>query len=74
MRKKRILSVGFLLCLTTLFFWIWSVSIPSSNAAKSSDASILQSIREKQDQISKAEKERNGLKNNLSDVQSIKKN
>ena len=74
MRKKRILSAAFLLCLTTLFFWIWSGSIPRSNAAKSSDASILQSIREKQDQISQAEKERNGLKKNLSDVQSIKKN
>ena len=46
-----------------------------SNAAKSSsDASILESIRAKQDQISKAEREKSGLKKNLSNVQEIKKN
>lgn len=73
MKKKQRMTVGAFLLLTTLFFMILLVGVQKSRAANG-DSSILQSIREKQEQISKAEKEKNGLKQNLSDVQKIKKN
>ena len=73
MRKKRITAKILLLSLIILFFATWHGDVMKGNAAKSGDASILESIREKQEQISKAEKEKNGLKKNLSDVQGIKK-
>lgn len=74
MRKKRITTRVLLLSLTLLFLATWHGDVMMGSAAKSGDASILESIREKQEQISKAEKEKNGLKKNLSDVQGIKKN
>ena len=73
MRKKRITTRVLLLSLTLLFLATWHGDVMMGSAAKSGDASILESIREKQEQISKAEKEKNGLKKNLSDVQGIKK-
>ncbi len=62
-----------MLSLTLLFLATWHGDVMMGSAAKSGDASILESIRAKQEQISKAEKEKNGLKKNLSDVQGIKK-
>ncbi|MCR5459361.1 MAG: peptidoglycan DD-metalloendopeptidase family protein [Acetatifactor sp.] len=73
MRKKRITRRFLLLSLTLLFLATWHGDVMMGSAAKSGDASILESIRAKQEQISKAEKEKNGLKKNLSDVQGIKK-
>lgn len=73
MRKKKITTRVLLLGLTLLFLATWHGDAMRGSAAKSGDASILESIREKQEQISKAEKEKNGLKKNLSDVQGIKK-
>lgn len=72
MKKKQRMKAGVLLLLTALFFMILGSAVQNSRAANG-DASILQSIKEKQEQISKAEKEKNGLKQNLSDMQKIKK-
>ena len=74
MKKKRFVVTGLFICLTLLLLGLWNASVLRSKAAKNNDSAILQNIKEKQDQISKAEKEKSGLKKNLSDVQSIQKN
>ncbi|MBR4607824.1 MAG: peptidoglycan DD-metalloendopeptidase family protein [Lachnospiraceae bacterium] len=74
MKKKRFVVTGLLICLTLLLMGLWNASVLRSKAAKNNDSTILQNIKEKQEQISKAEKEKSGLKKNLSDVQSIQKN
>ncbi|MBO4515492.1 MAG: peptidoglycan DD-metalloendopeptidase family protein [Lachnospiraceae bacterium] len=74
MRKKRTMKAILILCLAILFFGTWNAGWNHGRAEKNNDSTILKNIREKQDQITKAEREKNSLKKNLSDVQSIKKN
>lgn len=63
--------VGMAVCIFAV-----GMSAASAGAAKTSSVSnsdTVQSIKEKEDQITKAKKEKEGIKNNLSNVQEIKK-
>ena len=70
MNKRRKVMI-FLLAFMTLL--ILGMAETRAATSKATDSAIAKSIKEKQAQIDKAEKERNGLKKNLSDVQQIKK-
>lgn len=74
MRKKFLMTAAILSC--ALLLGTGTVgSMMSAAAGSSSSASTTnQVIKEKQDQIEKAKKEKQNLKNNLSNVQQIKKN
>ncbi|MBQ2802686.1 MAG: peptidoglycan DD-metalloendopeptidase family protein [Lachnospiraceae bacterium] len=65
--KKRWILLGISLCMLFVSLWHPTVSA-TGNSALTSD-----SIKEKESQISKAEKEKESLKGNLSDLQKIKK-
>lgn len=72
MKKKWMALVGLIFCISLLI----RLDPGQAGAAPSSggnSASISQSIKEKQDQIAKAEQEKKNLKSNLSNVQEIKK-
>ncbi len=65
--KKRVVLICLALCLALS-------AIPHVEAyATGTKAQITNSIKEKQNQITKAEKEKKDLKNNLTDLQKIKK-
>lgn len=76
MKKKWIILAVVVCCIVPLF-WLHpgrAGAAPSSNGSTAdSAAATSQSIREKQDQIAKAEQEKKNLKNNLSSVEEIKK-
>ena len=65
--KKRIVMIGLSVCL--LF-----AAVPGMEVAATGNKAVTnQSIKDKQNQITQAEKEKETLKNNLSDLQKIKK-
>ena len=71
MKNRRKMTICLLAVAAVL-----SLGIVQSRAAGSSsrnDSAIVQSIKEKQRQVDKAQKEKNGLKQNLSNVQQIQK-
>lgn len=70
MKKKQKIRVALMTGMAILVLTISNTHAASNS--KGNDA-IAQSIKEKQEQIDQAEKERNGLKKNLSNVQQIKK-
>ena len=75
MRKKWMLLAGLILCVAPLF-WLKPEPVDAattSSSAAGSAAATSQSIKEKEDQIAQAEKEKQNLKNNLSSIQEIKK-
>lgn len=72
MNRRRRVLVGILTGLTVLLLG-GIVQTYAANSSNGADSSIAQSIKEKQAQIAQAEKEKNGLKQNLSNVQQIKK-
>ena len=71
MKNRRKMTICLLAVAAVL-----SLGIVQSRAAGSSarnDSAIVQSIKEKQRQVDNAQKEKNGLKQNLSNVQQIQK-
>lgn len=70
--KKRLMRIAGLLCSLAL---VCGVVQPTAAAKTGMSISSVtsESIKEKENQISKAEKEKQNLKNNLSNVQQIKK-
>ena len=72
MKKRMILIVGCIV-LTAMIFRIVG-TVQAAKTTTSTSTTISQSIKEKQSQIDKMEKEKSNMKKNLSDVQAIKKN
>ncbi|MBR6477812.1 MAG: hypothetical protein IKS85_05130, partial [Lachnospiraceae bacterium] len=72
MNKRRSVFVGILTGMTVLLLGGIAQTY-AANSSNGADSSIAQSIKEKQEQIERAEREKNGLKQNLSNVQQIKK-
>lgn len=70
MKKKLMMIAGLALCIMLCYYGVIGVSAAKDT---SSNSSISQSIKEKQSQIDKMQKERDSLKKSLSDVQAIKK-
>lgn len=65
--KKRFMGAGLVICL------LLAAVIPASVRATTMSALTSESIKDKQNQISQAEKEKEELQNNVSDLQKVKK-
>lgn len=72
MKKRLILMAGCVALLVMIYYIVGDVQ--AANTTTSTNSTTSQSIKEKQAQIAKMEKERSNIKKNLSDVQAIKKN
>ena len=76
--KKRYMTISSAVCLLCAVFLLAAVcgrnAQPLRVEATGSKALTSDSIKDKQNQISKAEKEKESLKNNLTDLKQSKKN